>query len=212
MLTAVTACAAGFLGGFAIARYSRTETNKTSSKVIQAAAFSGRKHRDQRRKNVTQEPYINHPLRVAALLSSIGAEECVLISALLHDCVEDCDCSLAEIEEFFGSKVASIVAEVTDDKSLPKDVRKQQQIDHAPFISKEAKLVKLADKLDNLSDLIERAPVGWTPSRVDKYFLWAEKVVLGLRGTNAELEQKLDEVFQRRPDAVAAAATASPAT
>ena len=41
-------------------------------------------------------------------------------------------------------------------------------------------------------------PVGWEKSRVDEYFKWAAKVCQGLRGTNAELEGKLEEIFKRR--------------
>lgn len=53
----------------------------------------------------------------------------------------------------FGAKVAAVVAEVTNDKSLPKDVRKQLQIDHAGQLSNGAKLVKLADKIANVGDI-----------------------------------------------------------
>ena len=92
----------------------------------------------------------------------------------------------------------AVVAEVTDDKSKPSAQRKQAQIDHAPHASHAAKLVKLADKLYNLRDLKCSTPVGWTEQRVQEYFVWASKVVHGLRGTNKVLEQKLDELFQER--------------
>ena len=93
---------------------------------------------------------------------------------------------------------SAIVAEVTDDKSKPPYERKQAQIEHAPHASLEAKLVKLADKLYNLRDLKRATPRGWTEARVQEYFDWASKVVSGLRGTNAALEQRLDELFQER--------------
>lgn len=88
------------------------------------------------------------------------------------------------------------MAEVTDDKSLPKQTRKQLQIEHAPTSSYEAKLVKLADKLYNLRDLEKSAPVGWSNERVREYFVWAKKVVDGLRGTNKEMEESLDGIFK----------------
>ena len=91
-----------------------------------------------------------------------------------------------------------MVAEVTDDKSKPSAQRKQAQIDHAPHASHEAKLVKLADKLYNLRDLKRTTPIDWSEERVQQYFVWASKVVHGLRGTNKVLEQKLDELFQAR--------------
>lgn len=85
---------------------------------------------------------------------------CVLQAALLHDTVEDTDTSPAELEAKFGPVVARIVWEVTDDKSLPKQERKRQQVEHAPQCSRQAKLVKLADKLYNLRDLNRCTPVG----------------------------------------------------
>lgn len=84
----------------------------------------------------------------------------VLQAALLHDTVEDTDTSLAELEAKFGPVVARIVQEVTDDKRLPKQERKRQQVEHAPHCSCQAKLVKLADKLYNLRDLNRCTPVG----------------------------------------------------
>lgn len=88
--------------------------------------------------------------------------------------------------------------EVTDDKTRPYSERKQIQIDRAPHTSKQAKLVKLADKLYNLRDLNRATPVGWSEQRVKDYFEWALKVVNGLRGVNPALESKLDELFKQR--------------
>lgn len=87
-----------------------------------------------------------------------------LQAALLHDTVEDTDTSPAELEAKFGPVVARIVQEVTDDKSLPKQERKRQQVEHAPHCSRQAKLVKLADKLYNLRDLNRCTPAGQHPS------------------------------------------------
>lgn len=83
-----------------------------------------------------------------------------LQAALLHDTVEDTDTSTAELEANFGPIVARIVQEVTDDKSLPKQDRKRLQVEHAPHCSRQAKLVKLADKLYNLRDLNRCTPAG----------------------------------------------------
>jgi (p)ppGpp synthase/HD superfamily hydrolase len=77
----------------------------------------------------------------------------VLQAALLHDTVEDTDTTLDEIEAVFGLRMRGIIDEVSDDKSLEYAERKRRQIEHAPNSSKEAKLVKLADKLHNLRDL-----------------------------------------------------------
>jgi hypothetical protein len=65
---------------------------------------------------------------------------------LLHDGVEDQEVPVEMIAREFGKQVADIVMEVTDDKTLPKDERKRKQIETAPKKSREAKLIKLADK------------------------------------------------------------------
>jgi len=94
--------------------------------------------------------------------------------------------------------VTDVVMEVTDDKQLPKEERKRLQIEHAPHISRRAKLVKLADKLYNLRDLKQITPIGWSETRVQEYFEWAAMVVSGLRGTNKTMEDALDVIFAER--------------
>merc|ERR1712168_917442 len=166
-------------------------------RLVAATDFAARKHKDQRRKDTDQTPYINHPIGVAQILSKEGGvtDVDVLIGALLHDTVEDCDCTFDEIENEFGSRVKGIVAEVTDDKNLEKMERKRLQIENAPKKSKEAKQVKLADKLYNLRDLNRCTPSGWDEERVTNYFIWAQKVVDGLRGACPPLEAELDKLF-----------------
>lgn len=65
----------------------------------------------------------------------------VLCAALLHDAIEDTQTTAEELTKAFGKNVASIVLEVTDDKALPKEERKLQQIAHAPHSSHEANSV-----------------------------------------------------------------------
>ncbi|XP_060767635.1 guanosine-3',5'-bis(diphosphate) 3'-pyrophosphohydrolase MESH1 [Neoarius graeffei] len=168
--------------------------------LLETINFSAEKHRNQRRKDPDATPYINHPIGVARILSHEGGitDIEVLQAALLHDTVEDTDTTFEELEAVFGNKVARIVREVTDDKTLPKQERKLQQVNHAPHCSHQAKLVKLADKLYNLRDLNRCTPVGWTMERVQEYFVWAAQVVKGLRGTNAALEEKLLQLFKER--------------
>lgn len=180
--------------------------------LLRAAAFSADAHKGQRRKNLAQTPYINHPIRVASLLSTIANVHTpeVLIAALLHDTVEDTHVTLHDIRNAFGNKVANIVKQVTDDKDLPKDVRKQLQIQNAPLISSQAKLVKLADKLDNLTSLLTHTPLNWQSKRVADYYKWAESVIAGLRGTNKSLEHSLDHVLSQRQIAIDLASTTTP--
>ncbi|XP_018427243.1 PREDICTED: guanosine-3',5'-bis(diphosphate) 3'-pyrophosphohydrolase MESH1 [Nanorana parkeri] len=168
--------------------------------LLDTAHFAAEKHKMQRRKDVEETPYINHPIGVARILSheaGVG-DLAVLQAALLHDTVEDTHTTFQEIEERFGLEVRKIVEEVTDDKTLPRMERKKQQIEHAPQCSHKSKLVKLADKLYNLRDLNRSTPKGWSEKRVKEYFQWAFQVVNGLRGTNTTMEQNLDKLFRDR--------------
>ena len=167
--------------------------------LLAAASFAARKHRDQKRKGADAEPYINHPLEVANLLANVGKVEDfdVLIAAVLHDTVEDTETSPEELTELFGEKVCGYVLEVTDDKSLPKDVRKERQVEHAPHLSGGAKLIKLGDKISNITDVADNPPADWPRERRLEYVAWGERVVAGLRGANPALEAHFDEIARR---------------
>lgn len=165
------------------------------SKILEAAQFAARRHHGQSRKGALSEPYIVHPLEVAHLLMNVGGvdDHDVLIAALLHDTVEDTETTADEITELFGSRVASIVLEVTDDKSLPKQTRKELQVEHAPHISDEAKQLKMCDKISNIRDILNNPP-DWPYERKIEYVEWGERVFEGLRGVNRELERHFDEL------------------
>jgi len=165
--------------------------------LLKAARFSAEKHRDQRRKDSYASPYINHPLQVAETLASVGGVEDVslLMAALLHDTVEDTGTRPEEIEAEFGAEVLFLVMEVTDDKSLPKPERKRLQVEHAPHKSHRAKLLKLADKICNVGDILHTPPADWSLQRRREYLLWTEQVVAGLRGASPRLERRYDELL-----------------
>ena len=169
------------------------------SLLLKALKFAADKHQHQRRKNQAASPYINHLIEVAELLWESGnvRDLNTIVAAILHDTIEDTDTSPAELETAFGPKVRRIVEEVTDDKRLPKEVRKQLQIEHAGEASWEARQVKLADKICNVKDLLAAPPADWSLQRRIDYVDWAEHVVRGLRGTNALLEQQFDEVCRQ---------------
>lgn len=172
-----------------------------NSHVLRAAVFAANKHRHQRRKDAEASPYINHPLTVANILASDGGVEdpVTLMAAVLHDTVEDTDTFEGELRAAFGSAVADVVMEVTDDKSLPKAERKRLQIVHAPELSSRAKLVKIADKIANLRDIAFNPPDSWSLQRRQEYFDWAAKVIAGLRGVNPRLDALFDEAMTLRP-------------
>jgi guanosine-3',5'-bis(diphosphate) 3'-pyrophosphohydrolase len=167
------------------------------SKLIQAINFAAQKHSKQKRKGADGQPYINHPLEVLNTLVNVGKIEDydVLIAAVLHDTIEDTETTVEEITGLFGADVCGYVMEVTDDKSLPKATRKQLQIEHAPHLSNGAKYIKLADKISNIRDVTKNPPAGWSDERRLEYIEWGAKVVNGLRGVNADLENHFDDLI-----------------
>jgi guanosine-3',5'-bis(diphosphate) 3'-pyrophosphohydrolase len=169
--------------------------------ILKALAFAAERHRNQRRKDRQASPYINHPIALAEVLVNVGGvtDATVLSAALLHDAVEDTETTLEEIRAEFGARVAAIVDEVTDDKALGKLERKRLQIERSHALSREAKLVKLADKICNLRDLHASPPEGWSLERKREYFDWAGDVINGLRGANAALEAEFDAAHLKKP-------------
>lgn len=168
-----------------------------SSLVLKAAQFAALKHRDQRRKDIESSPYIIHPISVALTIADIGGieEPEILAAALLHDTLEDTDTSVSELDEIFGETVRRYVEEVSDDKSLPKNERKQKQIEHAATLSRGASLIKLGDKISNVSDVTHSPPADWDTERRKQYFDWAESVINNCPKVNATLEDHFSEVL-----------------
>jgi (p)ppGpp synthase/HD superfamily hydrolase len=159
--------------------------------LARAYHFAATKHVDQRRKGQRAEPYINHLTEVAELVAqaSGGQDLELIIAAVLHDVVEDTPTTIADVTTEFGSRVAGLVQEVTDDKSLPKAERKRVQIEHAAYASAGAKMIKLADKTANLRALASSPPEDWPTSRRLEYVAWARTVVAGCAGASPYLEQ-----------------------
>ena len=166
--------------------------------VLGAADAAARWHVHQRRKGAAQEPYINHLLEVATLVAEAtgGNDPNLVIAALLHDAIEDCEVPRELIAKTFGTEVADLVAEVTDDKSLPKERRKEMQVETAHKKSPRAKVLKLADKTSNLRALATSPAPDWSVRRKINYISWARKVVAGLRGTNDIREKQFDAAAQ----------------
>ena len=115
---------------------------------------------------------------------------------MLHDTIEDTKTTPEELEEHFGREVRTLVAEVTDDKNLPKQERKRLQVEHAAGSSIEAKVIKFGDKIANVLDVTGSPPVDWPLERRREYLDWTEQVLAGCRGCNAGLEAYYDEVLK----------------
>ena len=167
--------------------------------IARALDFAARKHAHQRRKGIKAEPYVNHLTEVALLLAEAtdGRDAPLVMAGLLHDTIEDTETSFAELVSGFGSDVASLVAEVTDDASLSREERRRKQVESAPRKSARARMIKLADKIANLHSIVESPPVGWSARRKREYVAWAREVKAACGPTNERLERLFEEAAGR---------------
>jgi len=177
--------------------------NKNTIKIIEAISFAAERHRNQRRKGEGEMPYINHPIEVAKILTRCGEDDLdLLIAALLHDVIEDTTKNTAEIKKLsntiisiFGDTVLKTVLEVSDDKSLPVEKRKELQVLQTSGLTDRAKKLKVADKISNIKDIKDDPPENWTTERKLAYLVWAKKVVDAAKGLNQKLDQLFDQVY-----------------
>jgi (p)ppGpp synthase/HD superfamily hydrolase len=168
--------------------------------ISRAWHFSAQRHASQRRKGRAQEPYVNHLAEVAELVATATEQQQdanLVAAAVLHDTVEDTATLLTELASVFNADIANLVAEVTDDKSLEKAVRKKLQVEHAAAKSERAKIIKLADKTSNLRSILKSPPENWDLQRRQEYLDWALDVAKGLRGVNVWLEAQFDEAAEQ---------------
>lgn len=167
--------------------------------VLKAAHFAAERHSGQRRKGAAAEPYINHLVEVAELVSSALSEPDtnLVIAALLHDTIEDAGVTKEELIQAFGADVAELVVEVTDDKALPKAERKRLQIVNAPKKSVRAQVIKLADKISNVRAILSTPPSDWSVQRKREYFEWAKQVVDGLTAPNQKLKTEFERLYRK---------------
>jgi len=135
----------------------RIENAAERSPLVRAALEQARTdHEGQVRNGSGGMPYIEHPMRVAALLDEHGFGEEVLAAALLHDVVEDSETTLDELREKFGGEVVGLVGAMTDDESI--DDYRQRKAEHRERLAAaptEAMAIYGADKLTNVRTLAE---------------------------------------------------------
>ena len=127
--------------------------------IDDAMEFATKAHEGQFRKG-TRRPYIVHPIEVADIVSSMTKDEEVICAAVLHDTIEDCNGITWDVLKLrFGGRVADMVAQESEDKSLSWEERKGatiQRLKHAPI---EVQMIGLADKLSNMRDIDRDYPV-----------------------------------------------------
>jgi (p)ppGpp synthase/HD superfamily hydrolase len=170
---------------------------ETVRRILEAARFASEKHARQKRKGHAAEPYINHLIEVAQLIaaSSDTLDINLIMAGLLHDTIEDTGVTASELERRFGSNVAGLVLEATDDKSLPKETRKALQVETAPYKSPRGQTLKLADKVSNLRSLLTSPPAEWSEERKLQYCKWARQVVQGFTSPNSFLMAEFNNTY-----------------
>ncbi len=128
--------------------------------LMHAVDFAAKAHSEQRRK-YTDEPYVNHCIAVAARVAEVTEDAEVIAAALLHDTLEDTEATAEQISATFGQRVVDLVLQVTD-VSRPDDgnraVRKEIDRQHLALATPEAKTIKLADLINNSSNICEHDP------------------------------------------------------
>lgn len=132
--------------------------------------------------------YGTHLATAAGYLRGAGADEETIAAGWLHDALEDTNLSEAELEKETSTRVLSLVKEVTDDKSKPRAEQIKAQIEKAPNLSKEAKLIKLADQAASLThtwELDDRNT--WSKKLIQNYLAKTAAVVTALGETDEHL-------------------------
>lgn len=133
----------------------RIEAAAERSPLVRSALEQARiDHAGQVRNGSGGMPYVEHPVRVAALLDEHDYADAVLAAALLHDVVEDSDTTLDELREKFGGEVAGLVGAMTDDESIDDyRARKAEHRERLAAAPVESMAIYGADKLTNSSTL-----------------------------------------------------------
>lgn len=123
------------------------------SDLFDAIEFAARAHHGQFRK-ASPVPYILHPLNVARILIECGAPDGVVISAVLHDVVEDTKVSLDQVRAEFGQEVARLVEGMSEpDRRDTWENRKRGTLSALETAPQDLLLIELADKLDNIREI-----------------------------------------------------------
>lgn len=145
-------------------------------KLMRAIKSAAWWHRHQKRDHGV--PYINHCIEVTNTVANYTEDTSTLCCAILHDCIEDTDCSEEHIKQEFGSDVLLLVKQLTND--YPDNLEHSEKMlavaKHAKdIIDPRAQLIKLADRLCNLNEC-----EAWKPRRIAKYLINTETLLHNL--------------------------------
>jgi guanosine-3',5'-bis(diphosphate) 3'-pyrophosphohydrolase len=168
---------------------------KDFSNYWNAVSFAFIKYGGLKRKS-KEIPYVIHPIRIAAILRAAGFNEFdhedLMIAALFHDLLEDTDTDLKEVEDQFGKKVGKIVIELTKPEDA-KGRKKDKWLESFIKNSKEAKIIKIADRIDNLMDMRDI----WDIEKQRSYADQGRIILKSCGAANKLLAQKLEESIKQ---------------
>lgn len=155
------------------------------SKIIKAAQYAADVHTGQVRK-YTGMPYISHPARVAARVATHPeATEEMVMAAFLHDTVEDAQTTFEDIRFLFGDLVTDLVIDLTDPvctgladtcKDKPRSERKAIARAYLAAARREARIIKMIDRIDNLRDMPLTPPNSYTKMYLEESLLLAKAI------------------------------------
>ncbi|KQS67953.1 GTP pyrophosphokinase [Rhizobium sp. Leaf371] len=140
-----------------VERVQKYKPDVNEALLNKAYVYAMQKHGQQKR--ASGDPYISHPLEVAAILTEMHLDEATIAVALLHDTIEDTTATRAEIDDLFGEDIGALVEGLTKIKKLDLVSRKAKQAENLRklllAISDDVRvlLVKLADRLHNMRTL-----------------------------------------------------------
>jgi GTP diphosphokinase / guanosine-3',5'-bis(diphosphate) 3'-diphosphatase len=178
---------------------------KTNEDLLNRAyVYAMRAHGEQTR--ASGDPYISHPLQVAAILTDLKLDDATIAAALLHDTIEDTDATRAEIDRLFGPDIGRLVEGLTKLKKLDLVSKEAKQAENlrklllAIAADVRVLLIKLADRLHNMRTLAHRPPEARRRTAEETLDIYAP--LAGRMGMHEMREELEDLAFRElNPDA-----------
>ncbi len=177
-----------------VERVQKYDPTADEALLNRAYVYAMRAHGSQKR--ASGAPYFSHPLEVAAILTDLKLDDATIVTALLHDVIEDTDATRAEIDQLFGAEIGALVDGLTKIKRLDLVSKKAEQAENFRklliAISSDIRvlLVKLADRLHNMRTLEHMKPESRKRASEETLEIYAPLAGrMGMQALRDELEE-----------------------